>query len=216
VIQVLLVDDHDLFREGVRRILESEEGIEVVGDVGDGLAATEAVERLRPDVVLMDVNMPNLDGITATRNIIERFPETRVIFLTAQNEDRVALRAIQAGASGYLLKNVRGAEVARAIRAAAVGASHLDPMLTARLLVDYRRLVKTAESEQANERLTETEVAMLQYVTAGLSNREIGERLGWSEPTIKNKLSQVFTKIGVRDRTQAAVYALTRGIAASN
>jgi DNA-binding NarL/FixJ family response regulator len=215
MIRVLLVDDHDLFREGIRHLLEHESDIEVVGEAGDGLEVPEAVLHSNPDVVLMDVSMPYQDGIAATRILLARHPQVKVIFLTMHGEDRIALRAIQAGASGYLLKNTRGSEVAKAIRAAHSGASLLDPMLTSRLLVDYRRLLREADSEQTGDRLTDTDVTLLRHVTAGLSNREIGEQLGWAEPTIKNKMSQVFTKIGVRDRTQAAVYALTHGLVES-
>lgn len=213
MIRVLLVDDHDLFREGLRQLLETQPDIEVVGEVNDGLGVERAVEEKRPDVVLMDVSMPVSDGVSATRELLSRHPGLGVIFLTMHAEERVVFQAIRAGARGYLLKNARIAEVANAIRVVYSGASLLDSMLATKVLDEFRRLSTQSDTSDTVAGLTETEVKMLRLVASGLSNREIASRMCFAEATVKNRLSVIFGKLQVEDRTQAAIFALTHGIA---
>ena len=213
MIRVLLVDDHDLFREGLRRLLETEPDIQVVGEAGDSAAAERAVMELKPDVVLMDISIPGTDGVSAARSLLSQHPHLAIIFLTMHAEEVVAFQAIRAGARGYLLKNSRISEVVRAIRAAYQGESLLDPGLTAKVLAEFRRMANQPRAADAVGRLTEIEVKMLQLVASGLSNREIAQRMCFAEATVKNRLSVIFNKIQVQDRTQAAIFALTHGIA---
>lgn len=212
MIRVLLADDHQLFRQGLRQLLEMEPDIEVVGEVGDGLKVDEAVEELKPDVVLMDINMPTVDGVAATRAIVRRNPEIGVIVLTMYKEDSYVFQAIRAGARGYLLKSASSSEVVEAVRAVYRGASLLDPMMTTKVLKEFRRLSESAGVDDGLGGLTETEIKILKLVAAGLSNRDIARELNFAESTVKNKLSVLFEKINVEDRTQAAIYAITHGI----
>lgn len=214
MIRVLLVDSQSLFREGLRKLLEAEPDIDVVGELGDGLGIEHVVGELRPDVVLMDVGLPALDGVSATRALLERHPGVAVIILTMHSEERIVFQAVRAGARGYMLKSARASEVVAAIRVVHSGASLLDPVLTARVLDEFRRLSSgKGATPDSFAGLTEVETSMLRLVAAGLSNREIAERLSFAEATVKNRLSVIFGKIGVQDRTQAAIYALTNGIA---
>jgi DNA-binding NarL/FixJ family response regulator len=212
MIRVLIADDHQLFRQGLRQLLELEPDIEVVGEVGDGLKVQEAVENLKPDVVLMDINMPTVDGVAATREIVRSNPNIGVIILTMYKEDSYVFQAIRAGARGYLLKSASSSEVVDAVRAVYRGASLLDPMMTTKVLKEFRRLSETLGADDGLGGLTETEIKILKLVAAGLSNRDIARELNFAESTVKNKLSVLFEKINVEDRTQAAIYAITHGI----
>ena len=211
--RVLLVDDHDLFREGLRQLLETQPDIEIVGEVGDGLGAERAVEETKPDVVLMDVSMPGSDGVATTRALLSRYPNLNVIFLTMHSQEKVAFQAIRAGARGYLLKSARANEVANAIRVVRSGASLLDPMLATKFLDEFCRLSRQTDGGDSVAGLSETEMTMLRLVASGLSNREIAAKMCFAEATVKNRLSVIFDKIQVADRTQAAIFALTHGIA---
>jgi DNA-binding NarL/FixJ family response regulator len=207
-IGVLVVDDHAVVREGLRTFLELQEGIEVIGEAGDGAEALRAAERLRPDVILMDLVMPKLDGVGAMRELRRRLPESRVIVLTSFDDDERLLPAIQAGAAGYLLKDAEPQELARAVRAAHAGEALLDPAVAARL-VDA--LAQSA-AEEPVERLTPREREVLALIGRGLPNKLIARELELSEKTVKNHVSQVLAKLGVSDRTQAALYAARAGL----
>lgn len=212
-IRVLIVDDHRLFRQGLCKLLEEEPDIEVVGEAEDGLAAREAVRELNPDVVLMDVKMPKVDGVAATRMILEDRPETGVIILTMFDGDTHAAQAIQAGARGYILKTSDSDEVAAAIRAVYKGASLIDPTITTKVLNEFRRMSShRGRAEKGPGALTEKEIAMLRLLARGLSNKAIAKELSYAESTVKNRLSVIFEKICVEDRTQAVVYAINHGL----
>jgi NarL family two-component system response regulator LiaR len=207
-IGVLLVDDHAVVREGLRTFLELQDGIEVVGEAADGEEGVREAERLRPDVILMDLVMPKLDGVEAMRELRRELPETRVIVLTSFAEDDRLLPAIQAGAAGYLLKDVRPAELARAVRAAHAGEALLDPAVAARLV----EAIAQAPGEEPVERLTPREREVLEMIGRGLPNKLIARRLEVSEKTVKNHVTHLLAKLGVSDRTQAALYAARTGL----
>jgi NarL family two-component system response regulator LiaR len=207
-IRVLIVDDHAVVREGLRTFLELQDGLEVAGEAGDGAEAVAVAERLRPDVILMDLVMPKLDGVEAMRELQARLPRARVIVLTSFGDDDRLLPAIRAGAAGYLLKNVQPQELARAVRAAHAGEALLDPHVAARLV---EALAEPREAEA--ERLTPREREVLDLIARGLSNKRIARELGIAEKTVKAHVSHVLAKLGVSDRTQAAVYAVRAGLA---
>ena len=207
-IRVLLVDDHAVVREGLRTFLELQEGVEVVGEAEDGQGALREAERLRPDVILMDLVMPKLDGVGAMRELRRLLPRSRVIVLTSFVDDERLLPAIQAGASGYLLKDVQPRELARAVRAAHAGEALLDPLVAARLVEAIAR----PPGEEPPERLTPREREVLELIGRGLSNKRIAFELGVSEKTVKTHVGHVLAKLGVTDRTQAALYAVRAGL----
>ena len=208
-IRVLLVDDHAVVREGLRVFLELQDGIEVVGEAGNGLEAVAAAERLRPDVILMDLVMPELDGVGAMRQLRERTPSTRVIVLTSVLDDERLLPALQAGAAGYLLKNVEPADLARAVRDAHRGGARIDPRVAARLV---ERLAEDGTRTGELERLTPREREVLELIGHGLSNKRIARELGIAEKTVKTHVGHVLEKLGVSDRTQAALLAVRSGL----
>jgi two-component system, NarL family, response regulator LiaR len=207
-IRVLIVDDHAVVREGLRTFLELQDGIAVAGEAADGEQAVMQAEALRPDVVLMDLVMPRLDGVGAMRELRRRLPGTRVIVLTSFAEDERLLPAIQAGAAGYLLKNVAPPELARAVRAAHAGEALIDPVIAARL-VDA---IAQPAGEAAAERLTAREQEVLALIARGYSNKRIALELGIAEKTVKTHVGHVLAKLGVTDRTQAAVHAVRMGL----
>jgi NarL family two-component system response regulator LiaR len=202
-IRVLIADDHAVLREGLRSFLELQDGIEIVGDAADGAEAVALAEQLRPAVVLMDLVMPNLDGVEAMRALRERVPETRVIILTSYIDDDRLLPAIRAGAAGYLLKNAEPQELARAIRTAHAGEALIDPSVAARLVE------RLADDERRTdyENLTAREREVLELIGRGFSNKRIAQELGVAEKTVKTHVTHVLGKLGVADRTQAALYA---------
>jgi two-component system, NarL family, response regulator LiaR len=206
-ISVLIVDDHAVVREGLRTFLELQDGLEVVGEAAEGQEAIELAERLRPDVVLMDLVMPKLDGVKAMTELRERLPASRVIVLTSFLDDERLLPAIRAGAAGYLLKNVQPQELARAVRAAHAGEALIDPAVAARL-VDT--LAESRDGEDG-ERLTPREQQVLDLIGRGFSNKRIALELGVAEKTVKTHVSHVLAKLGVADRTQAALHAARLG-----
>jgi len=206
VIRVLVVDDHAVVREGLRAFLELQDGIEVVGDAADGREGVAAAERLRPDVVLMDLVMPELDGLSALRALRKRAPEARTIVLTSFLGDDKLLPALRAGAAGYVLKNAPPSEVVRAVRAAHAGEAVLDPVVAGRLLEALSR------DEEPLDRLTPREREVLVLLGRGLSNKRIAQDLRLSEKTVKTHVGHVLAKLGVADRTQAAVVAVRAGL----
>jgi DNA-binding NarL/FixJ family response regulator len=209
-IRVLLVDDHAVVREGLRNFLALQDGLEIVGEACDGNEAIEQAQRLEPDVILMDLVMPGLDGIGAMRQLRARSPTSRVIVLTSFLEDERVLPAIQAGAAGYLLKNVEPAELARAIRAAHAGEAIIDPTAAARLVHAIADDARPRVEEP--ERLTRRERDVLELIARGRSNKRIAFELGISEKTVKTHVGHLLAKLGVSDRTQAALMAVEEGL----
>jgi DNA-binding NarL/FixJ family response regulator len=205
---VLVVDDHAVVREGLRAFLDLQDGIEVAGEAADGEEALAAAERLRPDVVLMDLVMPQLDGVSALRALRERLPTTRVIVLTSFLDDDKLLPALRAGAAGYLLKNAQPHELARAVRLAYAGEALLDPVVAARLVES----LATSEEDRPLDRLTPREREVLELIGRGFPNKRIAQRLDVSEKTVKTHVGHVLAKLGVSDRTQAAVFAVRAGL----
>jgi DNA-binding NarL/FixJ family response regulator len=208
-IRVLVADDHAVVREGLRTFLELQDGLEVAGEAADGEEAVREAERLRPDVVLMDLVMPRLDGVGAMRELRRRLPGVRVIVLTSYAEDDRLLPAVQAGAAGYLLKTVQPQELARAVRAAHAGGALLDPGVAARLV---EALAGTPPEEPEAGRLTPREREVLELIARGRSNKRIALELGVSEKTVKTHVGHVLAKLGVTDRTQAAMRAVQAGL----
>ena len=224
MIKVLLVDDQTLIRQGIRLLLEIEPDIQVVGQAADGRAALEQVETLHPDVVLMDVRMPEMDGVAATRLLSASHPEVKVIILTTFEDDETVFEGLKAGASGYLLKDISSEEMAQAVRKVAAGEALIQSRLTRKVLAEFSRLA-TATDRQSSVKggpgaetlpvaLTERELQVLQALTRGLSNREIAASLVITEGTVKNHVSSLIDKLGVRDRTQAVLKAQELGLIA--
>jgi NarL family two-component system response regulator LiaR len=207
-IRVLIVDDHAVVREGLRTYLSLEEGIELAGEAGNGREAVTLACTLKPDVVLMDLQMPELDGVAATAAISERLPDTRVIVLTSFTDDEHVLPAIKAGATGYLLKDASAEELVQAIEAASRGEARLHPMIAKRLM----QQVTTPREQRAEVALTPRELEVLRLVARGMSNKEIARALVTSERTVKGHVSNVLGKLELSDRTQAALYAVRHGI----
>jgi two-component system, NarL family, response regulator LiaR len=207
-IRVLIVDDHAVVREGLRAFLDLQEGIEVAGEAGDGLEALESASRLRPDVILMDLVMPQLDGVAAMRRLREEVPSARVIVLTSFLDDDKLLRALRLGAAGYLLKNALPQEVARAVRAAHAGEALIDPVVAARLV----EALGADGGVEPLDRLTPREREVLVLIGRGFPNKLIARELEVSEKTVKTHVGHVLAKLGVTDRTQAAVIAVRAGL----
>jgi len=211
---VLLVDDQRLMREGLRTLLELEPDLRVAGEAGDGQAALDAYAALQPDVVLMDVRMPGMDGVEATRRLREQWPGARVIILTTFDDDASVFEGLRAGALGYLLKDVSGQELAEAVRTVAGGGALIEPSVARRVLAEFARLAPPARPPDAGlaEPFSEREREIVRLLAAGLSNREIGERLCLAEGTVKNYVTTILQKLGARDRTQAALRAREMGL----
>jgi len=203
-IGVLLVDDHEVVRRGLRALLEEHPHIAVVGEAATAGEALAEALRLSPDVILMDVRLPDGNGVEVCRAVREALPSVRVVMLTAFADDDALVTAVMAGASGYLLKQTRGAEVLRAIEEAAAGRSLLDARTTERLLLHFRNLVRGRESA---ERLTEQEERVLDLIAEGKTNREIAGTLDLAEKTVKNYVSSILAKLQLKRRTEAAVFA---------
>jgi DNA-binding NarL/FixJ family response regulator len=216
-IRVLLVDDQALIRAGFRMILDAEEDIEVVGECSDGTQAVDSARRLTPDVVLMDIRMPEMDGIEATRQIAAREGEAgpRVLMLTTFDLDEYVYDALRAGASGFLLKDVPAEELVSGIRVVAQGDALLAPSVTRRLIHEFSRgAVAQASAPAALEELTPRELEVFQLIARGMSNAEIAAELVVSETTVKTHVARVLMKLGVRDRVQAVVLAYESGVVA--
>jgi DNA-binding NarL/FixJ family response regulator len=212
--RVLLCDDQALVRDGFRMILNAQEEIEVVGEAGDGAEAVDLTKRLLPHVVLMDVRMPGMDGIEATRRIVASGVESRVLILTTFDLDEYVYEALRGGASGFLLKDVTAAQLVEGVRVVAAGESMLAPTVTRRLLERFAGSLPGDEERAppALSVLTDREREILTLLANGLSNAELGARLYLSEPTIKTHLSSIFRKLGVRDRVQAVIAAYDAGL----
>ena len=215
-IRALLADDQTLVRAGFRMILEAQPDMEIVGEAGDGVEAIELAAAHRPDVVLMDIRMPRMDGIAATKTITADYPASRVLVLTTFDLDSYVYDALLAGASGFLLKDVARDDLVAAVRVVAAGDALLAPTVTRRLLADFvgsrtaRRLTDTGSA--APDVLTARELDTLNLHAQGLSNLQIADRMVVSEHTVKTHVSNVFHKLGLRDRVHAVIYAYERGI----
>lgn len=207
--RLLLADDHRMFRQGLRELLERKTQFEVVGEATTGREALEKVATLRPDIVLLDIQMPELDGVAVAREIAQHYPDVKIVMLTMYRQDQHLLDAIKAGARAYLLKDADAAELIDVIERVARGEAALDPSLTGRVFDAFRRL---SSADERGEQLTEREREILELVAAGHDNRTVAARLHLSEKTIGNRLSEIFAKLGVTNRTQAALVAVQRGL----
>ncbi|MEU3912295.1 MULTISPECIES: response regulator transcription factor [unclassified Streptomyces] len=208
-IRVLIVDDQMMVREGFSVLLNAMEGIEVVGEAVDGRQAIAQVAALRPDVVLMDIRMPEMNGLEATRHIVAADVDAKVLVLTTFDLDEYVYQALRAGASGFLLKDASARQLAEGVRVVAAGEALLAPSVTKRLIVEFSKLseVSRVPDPAGVGELTERETEVLVLIAQGLSNAEIADRLLVAESTIKTHVSRILVKLGLRDRTQAAVYA---------
>lgn len=213
-ISLLLVDDQRLMRDGLRILLELEPDLRVVAEAENGQQALEVYRQHAPDVVLMDIRMPVMDGVEATHRLREDDPDARIIILTTFDDDEYVFDALRAGALGYLLKDVSGAELAEAIRTVAAGGALIEPSVARKVLAEFSRLPQTspAKADALPEPLSERETEILGLLAQGLTNKEIAARLFLAEGTVKNYVSSILGKIGARDRTQAALRARELGL----
>ncbi len=211
-IRVLIADDHPLFRSGVRdRLAETNHGIEVVGEADDGQQAVDLVERLDPHVVLMDIAMPHVNGIEATRRIKDHRPDVSIIILTVYDDEQYIFALLEAGAAGYLLKTVGASELAQAIRQVHEGESVLSPSVARKVLGRFAPPPGLPSHQKASDLLSEREREILRLAAKGIGNRDIAQELTLSIRTVQNHLSRIFDKLGVASRTEAVVYGLRHG-----
>ena len=209
--KVVLADDHAILRDGLRMVLESQPGIAVVGEAEDGRQALELVEHLHPDVVVMDIAMPNLNGLEATRQIKRRYPAVKVVILTMHENRQYLTQIVKVGASGCVLKRSAGTELVTAVRAAVRGESYFSPAIAGMMLEDYRvRLTRDEEDE--DEQLTEREREVLQLVAEGRTNQEIADQLTLSIKTVQTHRAHIMEKLDVHDRTDLVKYAMRKGM----
>jgi NarL family two-component system response regulator LiaR len=215
MIRVLICDDQDIVRQGLEAILSTVSSIEVVGLAQDGAEALELTPKAKPDVVLMDLKMPGMNGIVATQRIRDQFPEVKVLVLTTYDADEWVFDAIRSGASGYLLKDTPREDLVRAIEGTASGETHIDPAVAGKLLAHAARSAPAPDTKIVED-LTDREVDVLKLLARGLTNADIAERLFLSEGTVRNYVSAILAKLDVADRTQAAVLALRYGLVPPN
>ena len=204
-IRVVLADDHAMVRKGIREFLEEDEGIEVVAEASDGAEAVTLIARTKPDVAVFDIQMPRLNGLDATRRVKKEFPHTRVLILTAYDDDPYIFAALQAGASGYLLKTAGPGELIQAVHALMAGESALSPVVARKLV---QRAAGTASREELIEPLSERELEVLRLAAKGMSNRQIGSALTISDRTVQGHLANVYGKLRVSTRTEAVLFAV--------
>ncbi len=214
-IGLLIVDDHSLFRDGLRAVLERQDGIAVLGEAGDAETGVRMAEDLRPDIILMDLHMPGRSGVDAIRDILRRKPSARIIALSMYHDAELVESVILAGARGYMLKDERAAVLVEGIRAVAAGGVAINPMIGSRLLDDYRRMAMDENAPRAADPMpafAPRELSVLELLAAGKSNRQIAEKLFLSEQTVKNLLTSIYHKLGAQNRTEAVLQAVQRGI----
>lgn len=219
--RILIIDDHQLYREGIKRILEFEKSFEVVGEGEDGNQALALVKTLRSDVVIMDINMPNMNGVEATRQLVRTYPDTKVIILSIHDDENYVSHALKTGATGYLLKEMDVEALIEAVKVVAEGGSYLHPKVTHNLVKEFRRLAENEAAENNSGKyyeirrpyhlLTRRECEVLQLLAEGKSNKKIGESLYISEKTVKNHVSNILQKMNCDDRTQAVIEAIKNG-----
>lgn len=227
-VKIVIADDHQLFREGVKRIINMEEDMEVIGECGDGIQVIELCHDLRPDIVLMDINMPNENGVVATEKIKEIFPDIKVIVLSIHDDESYVFETLRKGATGYLLKDMEPESLISAIRSVVIGHSYIHPKVTGKLINQLRRMTYLDHEETQSEEhmihelgvkyihteespLTRREAEVLRLMAEGKSNKGIGEFLFISEKTVKNHVSSILQKMDVDDRTQAVIIAIRNG-----
>lgn len=221
-IKLVIIDDHQLFREGVKRILSLEPNLEVVAEGDDGEVAIQLVQQHQPDVILMDINMPKVNGVEATKRLIETFPNVKVLILSIHDDESYVTHVLKTGAAGYLLKEMDADSLIQAVKVVADGGAYIHPKVTHNLINEYRRLAadpseevevgfREVEYRRPLHMLTRRECEVLQLMTDGKSNRSIGEILFISEKTVKNHVSNILQKMSVNDRTQAVVEAIKNG-----
>jgi NarL family two-component system response regulator LiaR len=213
-IRIVIADDHSVLREGTRKLLEEEADMEVVGQAIDGEEAVKLTRELKPDVVLMDIAMPKLDGIAATKQIKHELPATNVLILSAYDDDQFVFRLLQAGAAGYLLKSVHSQELVAGVRSVFHGESVLHPVIARKVLSRFALTSGEPSSAKTAGGLTEREIEFLKLMTRGLSNKEIAGEVNLSIRTVQGCLGQIFKKLGVSSRTEAVIYALKEGLVA--
>lgn len=213
-IRVLLADDHDLFREGLAGIIASQPDMEVVGEASDGLEAIVKAKEIKPDLILMDIQMPGTDGLEATRKIIRELPETTIVMLTVRDEEEKLFEAIKNGAQGYLLKNIRSREMLEMLRGAMEGEAAISPSLAGRMLEEFRRLSKLApvDLDEGMVSLTQREQEVLSLAATGASDKEISEKLYISVHTVKSHMRNILSKLQVNSRREAARLAKHKGL----
>ncbi len=209
-IHVLIADDHALFRKGVRKMLEAEEDMKVVGEAANGAEALALARKLMPDVILMDITMPELDGIEATRTLHREMPHVGVVFVTMFEDDASVIKGLQAGGRGYILKDSGPESMLRAVRAVASGESLLGPRVAEKVMRQFAALDR-GQSALVDD-LTPRELEVLKAIAEGRSNKEIAVKLSLSEKTVKNHINNIFSKLHLFDRTQAMLYAIRKGI----
>ncbi len=210
-ISILIVDDHKLFRHGIRKMLEAEEDMLVVGEAANGYEAIQLTRERMPDVVLMDIQMPDMDGIEATRLMHHEMPHLGIVYVTMYENDTFVFRGLQAGGRGYILKDADPDTMLRAIRAVANGESLLGPTIAVKVIEQFTGIEKAHEG--AVDNLTPREVEVLKHIAEGQSNKEIAQQLSISEKTVKNHINNILSKLHLYDRTQATLYAIRSGIA---
>jgi DNA-binding NarL/FixJ family response regulator len=209
-ITILLADDHNVLRQGIAQMLDAQPDMKVVAQADNGSDAVALARRHQPSIALLDINMPEMDGVEATRRITAEFPETGVIILTMYRRDDYVFEAIKAGANGYLLKEVELDELLEAICAVAQGEAVIDPAIASRLLAEFRQPQKTEETPESA--LSDRDVDILRLVAQGLPNQEIADQLFISEKTVRNRLSLLFRQLHLKNRTEAALYAMREGL----
>ncbi len=212
--RILLCDDHAMFRQGLKGILETEDGFRVIGEAATGREAVRYALQTRPDVILMDIQMPELDGVAAAKAILAEEPDAKVIILTMYRQDTYVFEAIKVGARGYMLKDSDANDLIEAIRKVAAGETLLNAEMAASILDEFKKVKQLPDHpEHKLSDLTEREADILRLLAQGASNQEIAEALKVSEKTVRNRLSEIFSKLRLNNRTQAALYALREGIA---
>jgi DNA-binding NarL/FixJ family response regulator len=210
-IRILLADDHNVLRQGMAQVLNSQPDMTVIAQAENGLEAVKLAQKHQPDIVLLDINMPELDGVIAAQRITAELPETGIIILTMYRRDDYVFEAIKAGARGYLLKEAELEDLLAAIRTVAQGEAVIDPAIAMRVLAELRQPKKTKKPAESG--LNERDLEILRLLVEGLSNQDIANRLFISEKTVRNRLSLIFRKLHLENRTQAALYALKEGLA---